>query len=149
MPQASVLSCTTSSETIVRFTANQVLLYTRPLQTKACPSSASRLSKTLGLDTWRLLALALPTSGSPIRGLQTLYRWFSLTRLKVFARFQCSPTRVRTCLSFLCTVKPQSSPTTSSDGASTMGSGTTNVPQLQVCSTNLLTGVAIPSTTRT
>ena len=77
------------------------------------------------------------------------FRWFFLTRLKTFAQSQCSPTQVRTCLSPLCTVRRLSSPTTLSDRASLLASGTMNVPQSQACSTSLSVVVAMPSTTQT
>ena len=55
-------------------TAIQVLRCIRPLATKACPSSASSLSKTLNLGTWRLLSSARPISGFPILGLLLRFR---------------------------------------------------------------------------
>ena len=149
MPQVSALSCTISNEMTLLCTASQASLCTHLPVTKACQSSASPLSKTLALGTWRLHSLAQSIFGFPILGLQIRFRWFSLTRLKTFALFQCSPTRVRTCLSSLCTVKLQSSPTILSDGALLLASGTTSVPQSRICSKSSLMVVATPNTIRT
>ena len=123
MPQVLALSYTISNETILRFTASQVLRCIRPLATKACLLSASPLSKILVLGIWRLLSLARPTSGFPILGLLTRFRWLFLARLVTFAQSRCSPTRVRTCLSSLYTVRRLPSPTTLSDGALLLASG--------------------------